>query len=131
MKKFNTFITNKYNHITTSVGYFVYGGIVIHLISLLIFIYDPIKINLYIFFLITISSIFINLAIFLMVFAFQYSQKYYASVFCLVYSQILWTSIIGFIFFNEILNNLAFLGAFVIILSGVISIPGQLKQINE
>ena len=128
---FNTFVTNKYNKITTSVGYFIYGGIVIHIIALAIFIYDPIKINLYIFFLITISSIFINLAIFLMVFAFQYSQKYYASVFCLVYSQILWTSVIGFIFFNELLNNFAFLGAFIIILSGVISIPGQFKQINE
>ena len=128
---FNTFITNKYNQITSSVGYFVYGGIAIHIISLLIFIYDPIKINLNIFYLISLASIFINSAIFLTVFAFQYSKKYYASVFCLAYSQILWTSIIGIIFFDEILNNIAFLGAFIIIISGIISIPGQYKQLNE
>ena len=128
---FNTFLTNKYNQNTSAIGYFIYGGILIHVISLIIFFYDPLSINLYIFFLITIASIFINLAIFLMVFAFQYSQKYYASVFCLVYLQILWTSIIGFVFFNELLNNLAFLGAFTIVLSGIISIPGQYKQINE
>ena len=128
---FNAFITNKYNQITSSVGYFIYGGILIHMVSFVIFIYDPLTINLFIFFLITIASIFINLAIFLMVFAFQYSQKYYASVFCLLYSQILWASIIGLFFFNESLNNFAFVGAFIIVLSGIISIPGQYKQLNE
>ena len=127
----NSFITNKYNEITTPIGYFIYGGITIHIISLAIFIYDPLIISLFYFFLITVASIFINSAIFLMVFAFQYSQKYYASVFCLIYSQILWTSIIGLIIFNELLNNLAFIGAFILVLSGIISIPGQYKQLNE
>ena len=85
----NSFVTNKYNQITSSIGYFIYGGIFIHIISLAIFIYDPLTISLFNFILITIASIFINSAIFLMVFAFQYSQKYYASVFCLLYTQIL------------------------------------------
>ena len=101
------------------------------IISLIIFIYDPLTISLYNFSLITIASIFINSAIFLMVFAFQYSQKYYASVFCLLYTQILWTSIIGLIFFNELLNNFAFFGALIIVLSGIISVPGQYKHLNE
>ena len=34
-------------------------------------------------------------------------------------------------FFNEYLNKLALLGAILIILSGLISIPGQIRQINE
>ena len=127
----NSLITNKYNQITSSIGYFIYGGIIVHIISLIIFIYDPLTLSLYNFSLITIASIFINSAIFLMVFAFQYSQKYYASVFCLLYTQILWTSIIGLIFFNELLNNFAFFGALIIVLSGIISVPGQYKQLNE
>ena len=127
----NNFIVNKYNSISSSVGYFVYGGVFTHMISLLLFIYDPIKINLYIFFLVSAASIFINFAIYLTVFAFKYSQKYYASVYCLVYSQIIWSLIIGLIFFNEILNNFAFFGALIILLSGIISIPGQYKQVNE
>ena len=127
----NSFVTNKYNQITSSIGYFIYGGIIIHIISLVIFIYDPLTVSLFNFFLISIASIFINSAIFLMVFAFQYSQKYYASVFCLLYTQILWTSIIGLIFFNEFLNNFALFGALIIVLSGIISIPGQYKQLNE
>ena len=118
-------------NISSSVGYFVYGGVFTHMISLLLFIYDPIKINLYIFFLVSAASIFINFAIYLTVFFFIYSQKYYASVYCLVYSQIIWSLIIGLIFFNEILNNFAFFGALIILLSGIISIPGQYKQVNE
>jgi drug/metabolite transporter (DMT)-like permease len=99
--------------------------------SLVLFIIDPLKINFNIFLFITSASIFINLAIFLMLFAFQRSQRYYASVFCLVYLQILWSSLIGIIFFGEYLNYIALIGAFLIVLSGIISIPGQMKQINE
>ena len=126
-----TTIVNKYNTVTSAIGYFVYGGIFIHLISWILFILNPLTINLKIFLLITLASILINLAIFLSVFAFKISQKYYASVFCLVYLQIVWSSLIGIIFFNEYLNFIAYLGAFMIIISGIISIPAQKKQLSE
>ena len=128
---FTTVIVNKYNTVTSTVGYFVYGGLLIHLLSLVLFVFDPLKINFNIFIFITSASILINLAIFLMLFAFQRSQKYYASVFCLVYLQILWSALIGIIFFGEYLNYIALIGAFFIVLSGIISIPGQMKQINK
>ena len=126
-----TTIVNKYNTVTSSIGYFVYGGIFIHLISWILFILNPLTINLKIFLLITLASILINLAIFLSIFAFKISQKYYASVFCLVYLQIVWSTLIGIIFFNEYLNFIAYLGAFMIIISGIISIPAQKKQLSE
>ena len=126
-----TTIVNKYNTVTSSIGYFVYGGIFTHLISWILFILNPLTINLKIFLLITFASILINLAIFLSVFAFKISQKYYASVFCLVYLQIVWSTMIGIIFFNEYLNFIAYLGAFMIIISGIISIPAQKKQLSE
>ena len=126
-----TIIINKYNYVTSSIGFYIYGGLFIHLLSILFFIYDPLKINLLIFLLITIASIFINLAILFTIVAFKYSQKFYASIFCLVYLQILWSCIIGFFVFDEFLNNLGLIGAILIILSGIVSIPGQIKQINE
>ena len=126
-----TLIVNKYNKITSSVGYFIYGGFFIHLISIYLFIYDPLKVSLSIFLIITITSIVINLAVFLAVFAFKYAQKHYASVSCLMYLQILWSSIVGWFFFDEYLNSFALIGALLIILSGLISIPGQFKQVNE
>ena len=106
-----TTIVNKYNNVTTTLGYFMYGGFFIHMISLILFAWDPIKVNFYEFFLITIASIFINIAIFLMTFAFKTAQNHYSSVFCLVYLQIVWSILVGFIVFNEYLNFYAIIGA--------------------
>ena len=125
-----TVLVNKYNTVTTSIGFFIYGGFTIHIISFLLFIYDPILVDLKIFIFITIASVFINTAIFLSTFAFKIAQKYYASIFCIVYLQILWSSLIGFYFFGEYLNKFALIGALLIIISGLISIPGQFRQIN-
>ena len=126
-----TTIVNKYHTATTAMGYFIYGGLIIHILSIILFIWDPIKVNFYVFFLITVASILINAAIFLTTNAFKIAQKHYSSVFCLVYLQIVWSYLIGFFIFDEILNSLAFVGALFIVLSGVISIPGQLKQIKD
>ena len=126
-----TTIVNKYNNVTTTLGYFMYGGFFILMISLILFAWDPIKVNFYEFVLITIASIFINMAIFLMTLAFKTAQKHYSSVFCLVYLQMVWSILIGFIVFNEYLNFYAVIGALFIILSGLFSIPAQYKQINE
>tara|TARA_B110000438_G_scaffold194332_1_gene185937 strand:+ start:93 stop:737 length:645 start_codon:yes stop_codon:yes gene_type:complete len=124
-------IANKFNNVTTALGFFIYGGLIIHIISFILFIYDPLKINIDIFIFISLASIFINLALFLATFAFKEAQKYYASISCLVYLQIVWSSIIGFYFFNEFLNTYALFGAFLIVLSGFVSIPGQIRQLNE
>ena len=77
-----------------------------------------------------IASILINGAIFLMTTAFQRAQKYYSSVFCLVYFQILYSILIGYFIFDEYLNFYAVIGAILIILSGIFSIPSQQKQKN-
>jgi len=126
-----TTIVNKFNTATTTLGYFLYGGLIIHIISFLLFIWDPIKVSYNVFFLITIASIFINMALFLVTFSFKKAQKHYSAIFCLVYLQILWSSLVGFYIFNEYLNNYAIIGASLIIISGIISIPGQFKQIND
>ena len=84
-----TVIVNKYDKIISTVGYFVYGGIFAHLFCLLLFINNPLKIDFFILLLITFASILVNLAIYLYIIAFKYSQKFYASIFCLTYLQIL------------------------------------------
>ena len=57
------------------------------------------------------------------------AQKYYSAIFCLVYLQIVWSSLIGLYFFNEYLNKYALIGAILIVFSGIISVPGQIKQV--
>ena len=123
-------IVNKYNKVTTSIGYFFYGGIFTHTLSFILFLFDPIMIELQLFFLITFASIVINLAIGLMVVAFQRSLKYYGSLNCLIYVQILWSILFGILIFDEKLNLIASFGAIFIIGSGIIAIPAQHKQIK-
>tara|TARA_B100001287_G_C22434170_1_gene412864 strand:- start:271 stop:483 length:213 start_codon:yes stop_codon:yes gene_type:complete len=63
--------------------------------------------------------------------AFRISQKHYASVFPLVYLQVLWSSLIGIYIFNEYMNLYAYVGAFLIVISGIISLPSQIKQLKD
>ena len=81
--------------------------------------------------LIITASIFINLAMFFATTAFRISQKHYASVFPLVYLQVLWSSLIGIYIFNEYMNLYAYVGAFLIVISGIISLPSQIKQLKD
>ena len=127
----STVLVNKFHYVTSPIGFFVYGGIIVHTLSLIIFIYDPLIISLNNFLLITISSFLINGAMLLMTFAFQRSQKYYSSVFCLVYFQILYSILIGYFVFGEYLNFYAIIGASLIVISGLFSIPAQYRQKNE
>ena len=55
--------------------------------------------------------------------------QYYSAIFCLVYLQIVWSSLVGYFFFNEYLNTYALIGAILIVFSGIISVPGQIKQV--
>ena len=97
---------------------------------LFFFLYDPIFINLKTFILITFASIVINLAICFMTIAFYKSSKFYGSLFCLVYFQILWSIIFGMLFFDEHLSLISIFGSFFIVISGLLSIPAQYKQIQ-
>jgi len=124
-------IVNKYSNVTTALGFFIYGDILIHLLSFILFLIHPIKIDLFTFALITIASFLINSAIFLVIKAFHIATKYFSSLYCLIYTQILWSFLFGFFIFNEKMNSLAVLGAIFIVVSGIFSLPAQYKQIKS
>ena len=126
-----TMIVNKYNNVTSAIGFFIYGGLFNHILALILFIYDPLIINFQTFILITVASIFINLAICFITIAFYRASKFFGSLSCLVFFQIFWSIIFGIVFFGEHLNFIATIGALFIIFSGLISMPAQYKQIEE
>ena len=126
-----TFIVNKYNYVASNIGFFLYGGILVHIISIPLFMMEPLIVSLFEYSLIIIASIFINLAMFFATTAFRIAQKHYASVFPLVYLQVLWSSIIGIYVFNEYMNFYAYTGAFLIVISGLISLPSQIRQLRD
>ena len=126
-----TFIVNKYSYVTTNIGYFLYGGFFVHFVSIPLFLMNPLVVSLFEFFLILIASLFINSAMFFATTAFKIAQKHYASVFSLVYLQVLWSSLVGIFIFNEYMNLYAYIGAILIVISGIVSLPSQIKQLKE
>ena len=126
-----TVLVNKFDKIVSSEGYFVYGGIFVHGFSVLLFLFDPMVFNFKILLLMVTASIFVNIAIFFLVLAFQKAQKFYGSVSCLNYLQILWSLVIGVLVFNQVFDIAMVVGAIFIVLSGVLSVSAQAKQIEK
>ena len=87
--------------------------------------------NFKILLLMVTASIFVNIAIFFLVLAFQRAQKFYGSVSCLNYLQILWSLVIGVLVFNQVFDIAMVVGAIFIVLSGVLSVSAQAKQIEK
>ena len=92
---------------------------------------NPLRVSLFDFFLIITASLFINSAMFFATTAFKIAQKHYASVFNLVYLQVFWSSLVGIFIFNEYMNFYAYIGAIFIVLSGIVSLPSQIKQLKD
>ena len=118
-------IVNKYHSISTSFGFFIYGGFFVHLFSLILFLQDPMVLEFFIIGLILIASLAANLAIFLFIVAFRLAQKFYGIISCLHYLQILWAVLIGIIFLDEYLNLLSGMGAILIFSSGIMALIAQ------
>ena len=125
-----SFLANKYSNITTTLGFFVYGLVPINLVSVVLFIFDPL-INYQLFFISLFAGLIVLIGVYLVTYAFQNSKNHFSSIFALFYLQILWSLLIGIIFFNEYLNLFAFIGALLIVLSGILSLQAQKKQLKD
>ena len=125
-----SFLANKYSNITTTLGFFVYGLVPINLVSVVLFILDPL-INYQLFFISLFAGLIVLIGVYLVTYAFQNSKNHFSSIFALFYLQILWSLLIGIIFFNEYLNFVALIGAVLIVLSGILSLQGQKKQLKD
>ena len=125
-----SFLANKYSNITTTLGFFVYGLVPINLVSIVLFIFDPL-INYQLFFISLFAGLIVLIGVYLVTYAFQNSKNHFSSIFALFYLQILWSLLIGIIFFNEYLNFIALIGAVLIVLSWILSLQAQKKQLND
>ena len=123
-------IVSKFHGVVTSFGFFIYGGLFVHLFSLTLFSIEPKILELSTIGLILIASLAANMAIFLFVVAFRIAQKFYGIISCLHYLQILWAILIGIVFFDEYLNLLSGIGAILIFSSGIIALTAQYKGVK-
>ena len=83
------------------------------------------------FFISLFAGLIVLIGVYLVTYAFQNSKNHFSSIFALFYLQILWSLLIGIIFFNEYLNFIALIGAVLIVLSGILSLQAQKKQLKD
>ncbi|MEE2774296.1 MAG: DMT family transporter [Pseudomonadota bacterium] len=121
-------IVSKFHYAVTSFGFFIYGGVFVHLFSLILFFIEPKVLELSTIGLIIIASFAVNMAIFLFVVAFRIAQKFYGIISCLNYLQMLWAVLIGIVFFDEYLNLSSGIGAILIFSSGVMALTAQYRE---
>ena len=125
-----SFLANKFNNICSTLGFFIYGLLPVNVLSFILFYNDPliefelIKLSLFANFIVLIGMYFFTYAL-------QNSQKHFSSVFGLLYLQIFWSFIISAFFFNENINIIVISGAIFIIISGLLSLHAQKKQLND
>tara|TARA_B100000927_G_scaffold153370_1_gene123590 strand:- start:278 stop:1153 length:876 start_codon:yes stop_codon:yes gene_type:complete len=125
-----SFLANKFNNICSTLGFFIYGLLPVNVLSFILFYNDPlidfelVKLSLFANFIVLIGMYFFTYAL-------QNSQKHFSSVFGLLYLQIFWSFIISAFFFNENINIIVISGAIFIIISGLLSLHAQKKQLND
>ena len=125
-----SFLANKFNNICSTLGFFIYGLLPVNVLSFILFYNDPlidfelVKLSLFANFIVLVGMYFFTYAL-------QNSQKHFSSVFGLLYLQIFWSFIISAFFFNENINIIVISGAIFIIISGLLSLYAQKKQLND
>ena len=121
-------IVSKYSHLATTYGYTFYQFLPFTLCSSFIFFLNPMLPELIDLLLICSAGLLFFLAALFYNTTYYIAGKYTGIVSPFVYTQIIWASIYGYIFFSEKLDYIAVIGIVFIVISGTISIR-QTKKI--
>ena len=123
-------IVSKYSDKATALGYSFYFFFPLTLISTILFLFDPIIPSNRELLLLFFSGLFFIIITITWTAAFHIAGKHSSIISPFIYTQIVWASIFGGIFFGESLDIIAIFGLILIIASGTITIIFTPKKIN-
>mgnify|MGYP004385527411 FL=1 len=115
-------VVSKYSSNATTYGYTFYYFLPLTVVAIIFFIADPIFPELFDLLMIITSGIFIMLSVLFWTAAFHIAGKYSRIISPFLFTQLIWSSIFGYIYFGEILDVIAVIGIILIIISGSISL---------
>ena len=115
-------VVSKYSSNATTYGYTFYYFLPLTIVATLFFIADPIFPEIFDLLMIITSGIFIILSVIFWTAAFHIAGKYSRIISPFLFTQLIWSSIFGYIYFGEILDEIAVIGIILIIISGSISL---------
>ena len=123
----NFTLVSKYSHIASSYGFTFYQYIPLTLFSYIFFLYDPMLPSKKEFLLFASSGIIVMISMWAFNAAYHIAGKYSSIISSFFFTQIIWGSLYGIIFFQEKINALSLVGILVIVISGTIAIYNRNK----
>ena len=123
----NFTLVSKYSHIASTYGFTFYQYIPLTLFSYIFFLSDPILPSRKEFFLFASSGIIVMISMWAFNAAYHIAGKYSSIISPFFFTQIIWGSLYGVIFFSEKISSLSIIGIIVIVVSGTIAIYNRNK----
>jgi drug/metabolite transporter (DMT)-like permease len=124
---FNFTIVSKYSHIASSYGFTFYHYLPFTLFSYIFFITDPLIPSANELILFISSGILVIISMWSWTAAYHIAGKYSSIISPFFFTQIIWGSLYGKIFFLEYFDAIAVIGIIVIVISGTIAIYNRNK----
>ena len=123
----NFTLVSKYSYIASTYGFTFYQYIPLTLFSYIFFLNDPMLPSKKEFFLFASSGIIVMISMWAFNAAYHIAGKYSSIISPFFFTQIIWGSLYGVIFFQEKINALSLVGIIVIVVSGTIAIYNRNK----
>ena len=124
----NFTLVSKYSNIASIFGFTFYQYIPLTFFSYIFFIYDPIYPSFKEIILFASSGIFLMISMLAFNAAYHIAGKYSSIISPFFFTQIIWASLSGIIFFKEKIDHYSVIGIFIIITSGTIAIYNRNKK---
>ena len=123
-------IVSKFSKNATALGYAFYNLLPLILFCIILSVIDPVKLIKNDLVVIFTGGFLLFFASLLFNFIFHISGKFTRFISPFFFLQLIWASILGNIFFSEILDNLSLLGMVFIVVSGTLTIMNSKKKFN-
>ncbi len=123
----NFTLVSKYSYIASTYGFTFYQYIPLTLFSYIFFLNDPMLPSKKEFLLFASSGIIVMISMWAFNAAYHIAGKYSSIISSFFFTQIIWGSLYGIIFFHEKINALSLVGILVIVISGTIAIYNRNK----
>ena len=120
-------VVSKFSKSATALGYAFYNLLPLTLFCIMLSILNPVKLIKEEYTVIFIGGFLLFFASLLFNFIFHISGKFTRFISPFFFLQLIWASILGYLFFNETLDNLSLLGMILIISSGTMTIVNTNK----
>ena len=124
---FNFTLVSRYSHIASTYGFTFYQYVPLTIFSYIFYFYDPVFPTTKEFILFSSSGLILMISMWAFNAAYHIAGKYSSIISPFMFTQIIWGSLYGIIFFSEKISSISIIGFLVIIISGTIAIYNRNK----